>query len=84
MSMSKLEKLKARLLARPAGFSYVELASLLKALGYREDNGSGSRVAFIREGRKHIIRLHRPHPAKVLKRYQLDQVIEELKAQEDL
>jgi hypothetical protein len=83
--MSKFEKLKARFLTRPADFTYDELATLLKALGYREEKGgSSSRVACIHEGRKHIIRLHRPHPATVLKRYQMDQVISELKAQEDL
>ena len=41
---------------------------------------SGSRVAFINEKDKHIIRMHKPHPGNELKKYQIEQLIEELKA----
>ncbi len=81
--MSKEEKLIKRLLAKPNNFTYNELKSLLSHLGYIENQSgktSGSRVAFINENDKHIIRLHKPHPGNELKRYQIEQVIEELKA----
>ena len=81
--MSKEEKLVKRLLAKPNDFTYNELKSLRSHLGYVETQGgktSGSRVAFINEKDKHIIRLHKPHPNNELKKYQIEQVIEELKA----
>jgi hypothetical protein len=80
--MSKEDKLVKRLLARPNDFTYNELRSLLSHLGYVESQSgktSGSRVAFINEKDKHIIRLHKPHPGNELKKYQIDQLIEELK-----
>ena len=81
--MSKGEKLVKRLLAKPHDFTYNELKSLLSHLGYVETKSgktSGSRVAFINEKDKHIIRLHKPHPGNELKKYQIEQMIEELKA----
>ena len=81
--MSKDEKLIKRLISRPNDFTYNELRSLLSHWGYVETQSgktSGSRVAFINEKDKHIIRLHKPHPGNELKKYQIDQLIEELKA----
>jgi hypothetical protein len=81
--MSKDEKLLSRLLAKPKDFSYEELCKVLRHLGYSERQSgktSGSRVAFINEKTKHIIRLHKPHPTNVLKQYQIEQLIEELNA----
>lgn len=81
--MSKKEKLVKRLLAKPNDFTYNELKSLLSHLGYIESQSgktSGSRVALINEKDKHIIRLHKPHPGNELKKYQIEQLIEELKA----
>ena len=80
--MSKKEKLLSRLLQRPKDFSYPELKSLLTGFGYQEFNKgktSGSRVAFINGKTNHIIRLHKPHPKNILKSYQVDLIIEELK-----
>ena len=80
--MSKKEKLVHKLLSRPKDFSYNELKSLLNSLGYSESNKgktSGSRVAFVNYKSSHIIRLHKPHPKNILKTYQVDLVIEELK-----
>jgi hypothetical protein len=81
--MSKGEKLVKRLLSKPKDFTYNELKSLLSHLGYVESQSgktSGSRVAFINEKDKHIIRMHKPHPGNELKKYQIEQLIEELKA----
>jgi hypothetical protein len=60
---------------------------LLRGLGYREIKSgktSGSRVAFFRDDIRHIIRIHKPHPKKIMKRYQLDFIDDELKKREVL
>lgn len=85
--MSKFEKLKNRFLAKPKDFTYDELKTLLNKLGYYEvtlGKSSGSRVAFINEISKNVIRLHKPHPGNILKRYQLDLIEDELRAEEIL
>ena len=82
--MSKRDKLIERLLQKPLDFEYDEARTLLGKLGYKEENRgrtSGSRVAFVHTETKHIIRLHKPHPNNILKKYQIDQLIEELENQ---
>ena len=78
--MTKAEKLLNRFLTRPKDFTYNELLRLLSSFGYKELQGSGSRVVFFNEGIKHNIKLHKPHPGNVLKRYQIDLIIQELKS----
>jgi hypothetical protein len=78
--MTKAEKLHKRFLARPKDFTYNELQRLLRNLGYSEEQGSGSRVVFSNEGNMHSIKIHKPHPGHVLKRYQIDLIIQELKS----
>ena len=83
-NMSKFDKLLERFIRKPNDFSYDELRSLLKGLGYAEDSKgktSGSRVAFININTKHIIRLHRPNPSNLLKSYQINLIFDELKTQ---
>ncbi len=49
-AVSKRDKLIERLLERPIDFEYNEVRTLLRRLGYREDNRgctSGSRAAFL-------------------------------------
>jgi hypothetical protein len=82
--MSKFEKLFERFCRQPNDFSYDELRSMLKGFDYIEDNKgktSGSRVALIQRKTKHIMRLHRPHPETILKKYQMALIYDELKAQ---
>jgi hypothetical protein len=76
--MTKAEKLLNRFLSRPKDFTYNELLRLLSSFDYKEQQGSGSRVVFFNEGIKHNIKLHKPHPGNVLKRYQIDVIIQEL------
>ncbi|MDR0798194.1 MAG: type II toxin-antitoxin system HicA family toxin [Dysgonamonadaceae bacterium] len=75
--MSKIEKLIIRLLSYPKDFTYDELKTMLLSFGYKETQGAGSRVCFVKE--EHKIKLHKPHPGNILKHYQLDLIIEELK-----
>ena len=79
--MTKTDKLLSRLLSRPKDFTYDELRRLLTGFGYEEaasGKTSGSRTAFINRQTNHIIRLHKPHPAPQLKRYQVEAIIDEL------
>ncbi len=75
--MSRYRKLVARFLSKPRDFTFDELKTLLKHYGYDELPGgrsSGSRAGFFRSLDAHIIRLHKPHPTEILKRYQLDEI----------
>lgn len=78
--MTKFEKLTSRFLTRPKDFTYNELKRMLSGFGYIEIQGSGSRVVFFNEKLKHSIKLHRPHPGNILKTYQIDLVLSELKS----
>lgn len=80
--MSKAKKLLERFLSKPTDFTFDELKKLLRGFGYEEAKAgktSGSRVAFIHGETRHIIRIHKPHPSPVLKRYQLNNVEEALR-----
>jgi len=83
--MSKKDKLVARLQKRPNDFTWNELTSLLKSLGYTEvrtGKTGGSRRRFIHQNAP-TLSLHKPHPQNIIKRYAIDQVLHVLR-QEDL
>lgn len=83
LSMSRRDKLLRRFLGKPADFTCDEMSRFLRDLGYEEKKAgktAGSRLAYVHKESGHIIRLHRPHPGKVLKRYQLDLVEAALRA----
>ena len=83
--MGKKDKLIKRLKSRPKDFTFDEAKTLLKYFDFAYSNKgktSGSRVIF--ESENHgCIMLHKPHPQKELKAYQIKQLIEYLE-QEDL
>lgn len=79
--MSKHEKLLKRFITILVDFTWQELKALLAGFGYirsRAGKTGGSRVRFDRDGGVPII-LHRPHPSPLLKRYQIEQIIQMLK-----
>ena len=81
--MSRRDKALRRFLSRPADFRFDEMSHLLKNLGYEEIKSgktSGSRVAYLNKLTGHIIRLHRPHPGNIVKRYQMELVEDALRA----
>ena len=78
--MSRQEKLLAKLLNKQTGFTWPELVTLLRGLGYRQIKGDGSRVKFDNGTPQAMINLHKPHPGNELKAYVKRQVIEHLKA----
>ena len=80
--MSQKEKLIAKLLSNPKGFTFEDAEALLGYFSYyRVNKGrtSGSRVAFVSDKYKTKILLHKPHPRKELLEYQVRQLIEQLK-----
>ena len=82
--MSKIDKLIERFNSKPKDFSYNDLMKILSSFGYIESNSgksSGSRVAWIHSETNHIIRLHKPHPSNILKSYQVNQILDELKSE---
>ena len=81
--MSRADKLLKLFLAKPADFRLDEMSRLLNGFGYQElrtGKTTGSRLAFIHTESGHIIRMHKPHPGNVLKRYQMDLLEEALRA----
>ncbi len=84
--MAKRDKLLEKLLQRPRNFTWDELVRLLRRLGFelvKRGKTSGSRQRFVHSASGLTISLHKPHPQKELKRYQIDQIIELLE-REDL
>ena len=82
--MSRKEKLISRFQQRPKNFTWDELTSLLKHMGYREiktGKSGGSRRRFVHDSAA-TITLHKPHPQNILKRYAVDQVLYILKQEE--
>ncbi len=84
--MSKLEKQIKRLKTKPKDFTYDEAKMILNNLGFFEYNKgktSGSRVTF-----KNIdnvkIDLHKPHPEKILKPYQVKMLLEKIEKMEEI
>ena len=79
--MSQKDKLIERLLSKPSDFSFDEAATLLNHLGYAgvaAGKTSGSRIAFANASGDYI-RLHKPHPQSILKKYQVTDLISALK-----
>ena len=75
--MTSRQKLAERVRTCPSDLKWLELVRFLEMLGYREHSRSGSRRAFIGEGLPRL-RLHRPHPADIVKQYVIRQVLETL------
>lgn len=82
--MGQKDKLIQRLKSKPKDFTFDEAETLLKYLKYtRSDKGktSGSRVIFTNDEHGSIL-LHKPHPQKELKVYQIKQLLEILEQEE--
>ncbi|MBS6734733.1 MAG: type II toxin-antitoxin system HicA family toxin [Clostridiales bacterium] len=78
MKRPQTEKKLQNIKSRPKDFTFDEAETLLKCLNYiRSNRGrtSGSRIMFISEKHEALL-LHKPHPQKELKAYQVKQLIE--------
>jgi len=71
---AKHRKTLTAICTRPtlAGIVFTDIESLLESLGGEIDEGAGSRIAISLWGAR--IHLHRPHPGKEAKRYQVEDV----------
>lgn len=76
--MGTKDKLILRFRSKPKDFTFSELKRLLKGFGYLEEQSSESRVVFINGVLNHKIKLHKPHPGNILRRYQMDLIEQEL------
>ena len=79
--MSKMEKEIERLKSKPKDFTYDEAKKILNNLGCLEDNKgrtSGSKVMFKNESNQKIM-LYKPHPSRILKSYQINEILRLLK-----
>lgn len=73
--MTKKDKLIKRFLLIPKDFTFEELISLLKHLGFEMNNKgktSGSRVEFVNQNLSFFA--HKPHPSNIVKTYVLRQL----------
>jgi predicted RNA binding protein YcfA (HicA-like mRNA interferase family) len=78
--LARAEKLIARLRARPKDLSWDELVRALEALGFgqaKPGRTGGSRRRFVHPTGP-VITLHQPHPARVVKRYVIEDVLKAL------
>lgn len=76
--MSRIEKLRKRLLLEPKDFTWTELVLVMKSFGYHVNTNSGSRRSFQQDGYSAFF-LHQPHPSDILKPYQVRLAIDHLK-----
>lgn len=79
--MSRLEKEIERLKSKPKDLTYYEAKKILNNLGFIENNKgktSGSRVVFENIYLNKKIELHKPHPSKILKNYQIKEIVKSL------
>ena len=81
--MSQKEKLLRRLLSKPKDFTFEDLITLFGYFDYYIKNPGktgGSRITFVNiHDKGDYIRLHKPHPGNVLKPYQVESVVMDLK-----
>ena len=85
-TLTKKQKLINKLYSFPKDLTYDEAKTILGMFGFEEDtkgHTSGSRVMFVNTSLDLIFRLHKPHPIKNLKNYQVKELIEFIKKLED-
>ena len=82
--MGQKDKLIQRLKSKPKDFTFDDAETLLKYLDFvcsNKGKTSGSRIMFVSDKHGSIL-LHKPHPQKELKAYQVKQLIEFLEQEE--
>lgn len=77
--MSKSEKLIAKFKTTRGVFVWNDLVAMLGSIGFEMEQGSGSRVRFVKGDL--IIKLHKPHPGNEVKAYAVKQIQQTLKAE---
>lgn len=77
--MSRKEKALARLIEAPKDFTWDELKAIMAAFGFAMKTTGGSGRKFIHGETGVTLFMHEPHPSKVLKAYQVREVVDLLK-----
>lgn len=73
--MTKADKLVTRFKNLAKDFTWQELVTMLGHMKFIEIQGNGSRVKFYNNQLDCLIQLHKPHPAKIIKRYAMKEVL---------
>ena len=73
--MTRLDKLRQRILSRPKDFTWQELHLLMKGFGYQLKTTGGSGRKFTHAEYKTLF-IHEPHPGSILKSYQVRDAID--------
>lgn len=83
MAQSKKALARIKALPTPSDVRWEELVSALSSLGYKllPAKKGGSYRKFHNKTTGHVIQLHEPHPANVVKRCYIKLVVDELKEQ---
>ena len=79
--MSQFEKLLKRIRTIPKDFTYDEMRTLLKHLGFEENTKgktSGSSVSFFRKSDGRVFMFHKPHPGNIVKQCYLKKMLKML------
>ena len=82
--MARAHKTLERLLSKPRDFTWDELATLMAHLGYDLKTTGGSSRKFIHGKTRATLMMHEPHPARVLKMYQVQDALRFLRAEKQL
>ena len=82
--MSRAEKAIKRLLRQPSDFTWGEFTSVMESFDYDLKTGSGSSRKFIHKATRVVFMIHEPHPANVLKAYQVRAAIAFLKQEKHI
>lgn len=82
--MAQIDDLIRRFRSIPNDFSYRELKKLLAHFHYREVQGNGSRVRFVRYPGEQIMTLHTPHGKDTVQQYLLREILSKLQRNGDL
>lgn len=76
--MSQRDKLEQKLRRSPPpkDFTWEELVTLMRSHGFVESCGGGSHYLFYNEALKLSVRISKPHPDNVMRRYQIKDALE--------
>ncbi len=85
-TVSRKDKLIAKLKTKSGNFTWNELESLMKLSGFSQHSsrGGGSGRMFVHLTTRVKLRLHEPHPHNTLLPYMAEQVIEALRTANEL
>ena len=73
--MAKIEKALKRLSSKPADFEWNELKAIMEHFAFELKTTGGSGRKFIHSETRAAHFIHEPHPSKVLKAYQVRDVV---------